>query len=245
MLSHIVRRVISDMRRFHRTHTLTTNRAFSMSSSGGPIRLDSASDTASKQRHPGVDRSSSPITVPRERSEDMHLSRSYLAILLSLVLLAGLAGCGPASSDNAPNLGPRASVNGPAAAKQNASPSNNSSTQATQAASPDSIASVNGTGSASGMGAVPGGDSSHAVSVVSSEPEHPVEGLVVPELMIQKLNSPNVRVRLRALEAWAQTAPHGAVDPFILAFEDKDERVRALAQQLLEQDWARKTAAEK
>ena len=95
------------------------------------------------------------------------------------------------------------------------------------------------------MGTVPGGDSSHPVSVVSSGPEHPVEGLVVPELMVQKLNSPNVRLRLRALEAWAQTAPPGAVDPFILAFEDKDERVRALAQQLLEQDWARKAAEEK
>ncbi|OAI45172.1 hypothetical protein AYO43_01835 [Nitrospira sp. SCGC AG-212-E16] len=72
-----------------------------------------------------------------------------------------------------------------------------------------------------------------------------MDGLVVPEWMAQKLNSPNVRVRLRALEAWAQTAPPGAVDPFILAFEDKDERVRALAQQLIEQDWARKAAEEK
>jgi len=69
--------------------------------------------------------------------------------------------------------------------------------------------------------------------------------LVVPEAMVQKLNSPNVRVRLRALEAWAQTAPPGAVDPFILAFEDKDERVRVRAQQLIEQDWARRPDEEK
>jgi HEAT repeat protein len=62
--------------------------------------------------------------------------------------------------------------------------------------------------------------------------------------MVQKLNSPNVRVRLRALEAWARAAPPGAVDPYILAFEDKDERVRARAQQLIEQDWARKAEAE-
>ena len=89
------------------------------------------------------------------------------------------------------------------------------------------------------MGTVPGEVSSHAVPVLSSEPGHPVEGLVVPELMAEKLNSPNVRVRLRALEAWAREAPPGAVDPFILAFEDKDERVRARAQQLLEQEWAR------
>jgi len=63
--------------------------------------------------------------------------------------------------------------------------------------------------------------------------------------MAQKLNSPNVRVRLRALETWAQSAPSGAVDPLILAFEDKDERVRARAQQLIEQNWARKAEAEK
>ena len=72
-----------------------------------------------------------------------------------------------------------------------------------------------------------------------------MEGLVVPESMAQKLNSPNVLVRLRALEAWARSASPGAVDPFILAFEDKDERVRARAQQLIEQDWARKAEAEK
>jgi hypothetical protein len=72
-----------------------------------------------------------------------------------------------------------------------------------------------------------------------------VEGLVVPEWVAQKLNSPKVRVRLQVLETWAQSAPPGAVDPFILAFEDKDERVRARAQQLLEQDWARGAEEEK
>jgi len=63
--------------------------------------------------------------------------------------------------------------------------------------------------------------------------------------MAQKLNSPKVRVRLQALETWAQSAPPGSIDPFILAFEDKDERVRARAQQLIEQDWARKAEAGK
>ena len=72
-----------------------------------------------------------------------------------------------------------------------------------------------------------------------------MDGLVVPEWMAQKLTSPNVHVRLRALETWARTAPLGAVDPLILAFEDKDERVRARAQQLIEQDWERKAEAEK
>ena len=85
----------------------------------------------------------------------------------------------------------------------------------------------------------------HAASVPSAEPGHPIEGPVVPESMAQKLTSPNVLVRFKALETWARSAPPGAVDPFILAFEDKDERVRARAQQLIEQDWARKAEAEK
>ena len=102
-----------------------------------------------------------------------------------------------------------------------------------------SLASVNGPGSASGTGTVPGWDNPQALPVLSSEPGHPVDGLVVPEWMAQKLNSPKVRVRLQALETWAQSAPPGEVDPLILAFEDKDERVRARAQQLIEQERAR------
>jgi len=165
-----------------------------------------------------------------------------LALLLSLMLFAGLAGCGPATSDNAPSLESRAGVGGPPLSEQGPSPRND---PFTPAASPVPLALVNGTGSASGTGTVPSGDSLHAVPVLSSEPGHPVDGLVVPEWMAYKLNSPNVRVRLRALETWAQSAPPGAVDPLILAFEDKDERVRARAQQLIEQDWARKAEAEK
>ena len=167
------------------------------------------------------------------------------SLRLNLILLAGLAGCGPTPSDNVPSLGSRVGEGGPSLSKQGPSSGNNSLTPVIQAASPGPLASVHGTGSTSGSGAVPGGDSPPAVPVLSSEAEHPVEGLVVPELMAQKLNSPNARVRLRALEAWAREAPPGAVDPFILAFEDKNERVRALAQQLIEQDWARKAEAGK
>jgi hypothetical protein len=188
-------------------------------------------------------------TTSPERSEDMHPSRPclrllspHLVLLLSLLSLAGLAGCGPASSDNGPSLGPNASVGGPSLSKQGPSLRNDAFTSA---ASPVSLASVNGAGSASGTGTVPGGDSPHAVPVLSSEPGHPVEGLVVPEWMAQKLNSPKVRVRLQALETWAQSAAPGAIDPLILAFEDKDARVRARAQQLLEQEWARTAKAGK
>jgi hypothetical protein len=63
--------------------------------------------------------------------------------------------------------------------------------------------------------------------------------------MAKELDSPDVGTRLRALETWAQSAPPGAVDPLILAYEDKDERVRARAMELIEQDWARAADAEK
>jgi hypothetical protein len=190
-----------------------------------------------------------PSPAPPERPEDMRPSRPCLrllcprlALLLSLMLFAGVAGCGPASSDNAPSLESRASVRGPPLSEQGPSSRND---PFTPTASPVPLAMVNGTGAPAGTETVPRGDSLHAVSVPSSEPAHPVDGLVVPEWMAQKLNSPNVRVRLRALETWAQSAPLGAIDPLILAFEDKDERVRARAQQLIEQDWERKAEAEK
>ena len=158
-------------------------------------------------------------------------------------LLVGLAGCGPASSDNAPSSESRASVGGPSIFKPGPSPRKGAVTPVTQAASSVPLASGNEVGAVSGKGPVPGGASPQAVSVLSSEPGHPVEGLVVPEWMAQKLNSPKVRVRLQALDTWAQSAPPGDVDPLILAFEDKDPRVRARAQQLIEQDWARKAEA--
>ncbi|TLY27525.1 MAG: hypothetical protein E6K66_00770 [Nitrospirae bacterium] len=178
---------------------------------------------------------------PRDRSAWLFALRCWL-VAASCSLLIGLAGCGPASSDNPPSVESRVSVGGPPLPEHGPSPRND---PFTPAASLVPLALVNGTGAVAGTGTVPRGDNLHAVSVPSSEPGHPVDGLVVPEWMAQKLNSPNVRVRLRALETWAQSAPPGAIDPLILAFEDKDERVRARAQQLIEQDWERKAEAEK
>ena len=63
--------------------------------------------------------------------------------------------------------------------------------------------------------------------------------------MAKELDSPDVRVRLLALETWTQTAPLGAIDPLILALEDKDERVQDRAMELIEQDMARDSDVEK
>ena len=184
-------------------------------------------------------------SAPPERSENMRPARSCLVLFLSLMLLTGLAGCGQSSSDNAPNLGPRASVGGPPLSKQGPSPGNHPVTPVTQAASPVPLASGNGIGSASGNGSVQGGDSPHAVPVPSSKPaEDPVDALVVPAWMAKELDSPDVGTRLRALDTWVQSAPPGSVDPLILAYEDKDERVRARAMELIEQDRERTADAE-
>ena len=171
----------------------------------------------------------------------LYLPYRHLA-LLSLLLLGGLTACGSPVSDNSPNLGQNTSMGEQPLSKQGSFPRNDAPPPSLR---PPSLASVNGPGPALGMERVPRGDNPSEGRVLASESGHPVEGLVVPEAMAQKLNSPSVLVRLRALEAWAREAPPGAVDPFILAFEDKDERVRTRAQQLLEQDWARMVEAEK
>jgi hypothetical protein len=57
--------------------------------------------------------------------------------------------------------------------------------------------------------------------------------------MAKDLASPDVDTRLRSLETWVLTAPVGSIDPLILAFENDEERVRARAMELIEQDWVR------
>lgn len=181
--------------------------------------------------------------LPRDRSAWLFALRCWL-VAAGCSLLVGLAGCGPASSDNAPNPGSRASVGGPSLSKPGPSPGNNPLTPVTQATSPVPLASGNETGVVAGKGAVPVKDSLNTVPVPSTKPADVLEPLVVPAWMAKDLDSPDVGVRLRALDTWVQSAPPGAVDPLILAFEDKDERVRTRAMELIEQDWARAADAE-
>jgi len=102
----------------------------------------------------------------------------------------------------------------------------------------------NETGVVLGKETIPGGNSPPAEPVPATQPADPVDALVVPAWMAKELDSPDVATRLRALETWAQSAPPGAVDPLNLAYEDKDERVRARAMELIEQDRARTADAE-
>ena len=160
------------------------------------------------------------FTTSPERPEGMRLSRlsrrpvcPCLALAMSLLLLAGLAGCGSAPSDNAPTLG---------------SP-----------ASPAPLASENRNGSLPGKGTVSGGNSPHAAPASSAKPANPMDSLVIPDWIAKDLASADVDTRLRALETWVLIAPVGSIDPLILAFGNDDEQVWGRAMELIHQDWAR------
>ena len=165
-----------------------------------------------------------------------------LTLLMSLMLLAGLAGCGSASSDNAPTLGPRASVGELPASQKNPSPRTDPfvSAASSTTADPVPLASGNGTGSVPGKGTVSGGDSPNAAPALSAKPANLMDALVIPAWIAKDLNSPDVDTRLRALETWVLIAPVGSIDPLILAYgNNDDERIRTRAMELIEQDWAR------
>jgi hypothetical protein len=162
----------------------------------------------------------------------MHQSRPSLipvcpclALTMSLLLLAGLAGCGPASSENAPSARTDTVASAASSATERPAP----------------LASDNGNGSVTEKGKVPVGDSSKAgPTTPSTKPTNPMDDLVVPSWIAKDLNSPDAGTRLQALETWVMFAPAGSVDPLIQAYvKNDDDRVRARAMELIEQDWAR------
>lgn len=84
---------------------------------------------------------------------------------------------------------------------------------------------------------------SHALNPapVPDQKETPVpmpEQLVLPQWIAQALEAPDVRVRLRALDRWAQQGPEAPRDPLVVARDDKDDDVRTKAMALIERQWA-------
>ena len=61
---------------------------------------------------------------------------------------------------------------------------------------------------------------------------------MLPQWIAQALASPEVLVRLRALDRWAQQGPEATLDPLIVALDGKDDDVRAKAMALIERQWA-------
>lgn len=159
----------------------------------------------------------------------MRPSQPYLPLLLSLMFLAGLIGCGPAASDNAPSLESRASVGGP------------------PPASPVPLASLNGTGSTSGRGTAPGGDNTdQGVSLLfkpAGTPNDKTDGReklpvsVMPDPIAKDLDSPDVQMRLQALDRLAKQGITVPLDPLFAALEDENEDVRTRATEIIEWHW--------
>src|ERR1051325_2449922 len=162
----------------------TSYRSVTISSSGGadPIQPEFRFRASVGMPSCGLLPNTHYLRLPHahpERPEGMLSSNPYrhfvslcLAFLLPLMLVAGLTGCGPASSNNEPSLGPNASMDGPPLSKQGSSPRTDA---ITLTANPISPASVNGLGSEAGSGTIPGGDNPRRLSVVLSDPGHPVE----------------------------------------------------------------------
>jgi hypothetical protein len=124
--------------------------------------------------------------------------------LCRLPPLIGLAGCGPASLTTHRILGRvRAWAGRPV--RQGPSPRNGHSPRRRFCA-PCLVKWVGGVRNRDS----PRRGQSYAVPVLSSE-SGPSEGLVVPESMAQNLNSLNVLVRLRALEARRGKLPKGSI----------------------------------
>ena len=152
----------------------------------------------------------------------LHVSALLLAWWLGVMALAGPSGCGPAPPGDPANGDSHAALARPSPSQQ--APVS-ASIPTTQAASPVPLTS----------GLMP---ADHG----TAQPEEP---LLVPAWIATALNSPDVHVRLQALDRWGQHAPAGSVDPLLLALEDEDERVQARALALIEQDWVRGQMEEK
>lgn len=142
----------------------------------------------------------------------MHLWCPRLVWLLGLMLLAGLGACGPASTDKPPRLEPGASLGGPSQAP---SVSQHAPAPRTDPVTPAASLSPYG----------------HIQA-------QPTETLVGPDWMSAALASPDVRVRLWALDHWEQHAPTGLIDPLIEALDDEDEDVQEKASAIIERYWA-------
>ena len=135
----------------------------------------------------------------------MRPSRSCLALLLGLMFVVGLAGCGPAPSDNAPNFESRASVDGP-----DYRPEARATRRGGKIIPP--IASGNETVSTSGRETAPGGESLLAAAASPAKPADTLDPLIVPAWKAKELDSSDGDSRPYTLETWAQSAQPGAID---------------------------------
>jgi hypothetical protein len=149
-----------------------------------------------------------------------------LAWSLSLIILAGLSGCGPAASDHALTPESRASLGvqskSQPVSQDTLSPRNNSFTLVANSVSL----------------AAPPVSNYATVPAAQEEPAPMPEHLVLPAWIALALDAPETRVRLQALDLLAQQGAQAPLDPLIVALDDKDKDVRTKAMAIIERNWA-------
>jgi len=139
------------------------------------------------------------------------------------MVLAGLSGCGPGVSEHTSNQESRASLGMSSESKP--VPQNTSAT----APMPFAVAFAS---------------NSAPASAAQEEPAPLPEYLALPTWIAQALDAPEVSVRLRALDAWAQQGVQAPLDPLIVALDDENDAVREKAMTIIEQTWGIEQDAE-
>ncbi len=126
-----------------------------------------------------------------------------------LMLLAGLSGCRPAPSDHAPNSESSSSLGAPSEWQ------------------PDSQHSPSVSNKPFTPAAFPASNYSPAPAA-QEEPAPLPEYLDLPSWIAQALDSPEVSVRLQALDTWAQQEDQAPLAPLVVALDDDDVRTKAM-----------------
>ncbi len=163
-------------------------------------------------------------TDMRPLSLCIHLLYLRPAWFLGLILLSGLSGCGPAASDHATSLEPRASLGTPSKSQSVSQHSHSLVSRNYQSPPSASYAPL----------AAETGASHSTAPAAQEEPEQ----LVLPTWIAQALKAPEVSVRLQALDMWASQGAEASLDPLVVALDDENDDVRAKAMAIIEQHWA-------
>ena len=161
------------------------------------------------------------LSASPDRAADLRPSRPSLPLFLSMMLLTGLTGCGPASSDNAPSVGPRASVS--------------ESPPASPAQEDKQISKPAGT---------------PAADTPNSKTDRPnrLPTPLTPEMLdsvAKDLDSPYASIRLSALKHWEANGTTAPLDLVFDALQDENEAVREKATEIITQRFAAEQAQER
>jgi hypothetical protein len=148
-----------------------------------------------------------------------------IAGLLSFSL-AGLSGCGPATSDYSQGMDSRADL---------------SSSSKSQSVTPHPWTPVkNSVNQAVSRPSESSNTQPPTQVEIPPQPEH----LAVPVWIAQALDAPEVSVRIQALNTWAQQGSQAPLGPLVVALDDENDDVRTKAMEIIERHWAIEQEAE-